>query len=202
MVTYPTGEQPSPADSGHLLVRWARDVLRVPQAQIVDPAAAIAVLLSDPSIPLLIIDDFAGSGDQFMETWTRKYAVQGRSSKISFADIAQSETLLAFYVAPIVTWKAAARITSEAPQVRVRAAHQLSSRYSALDQHSVIIPADLRADIPQVIADASARGQIPRQVWFGWNDLALALAFSHTRTDGSLGLFWHGTDTWKALIPA
>jgi len=198
LVTFPTGENPNPVDSGHLLVRWARDFLGLHEEQIVEPEKVVSVWARNPHRPLVIIDDFAGSGDQFVTTWQRQYPCGAGTD--SLASLAARVNAMTFYVAPVVTWRAADRLLTDAPGVRISPGHLLSARYSALHPNSVVTPPELRPYVRDVIEAASLRGGIPRQFWFGWKELGLALAFSHTKTDGSLGLFWKETDTWAALI--
>lgn len=197
LVTYPTGEEPSPTDSGHLFVRWGRDILGIAQANILEPVAAAAALLSEPHRPLVIIDDFAGSGDQFIATWTREIELGGVS--LSLASVCRDLKTPVFYVAAIVTWKAKDRIRAEAPQVTLCAGHLLSARYSVFHPQTVVVAPSIQPQVRNTIAAASRRGGIPPAVRYGYRGLGLALAFSHTQTDAALGVFWYDSPTWKAL---
>lgn len=61
-VTFVTGENPNPTDSGHSFARKARKILGLPQARIVTPEEALErVLLSRDAI-VIFVDDFVGSG--------------------------------------------------------------------------------------------------------------------------------------------
>lgn len=199
VVTYPTGEEPNASDSGHLFVRRARQVLGVGEAQIFEPAKAVELLATHPGVPLVMIDDFAGSGDQFLKTWDRVYPTS--RGDLSLASLSGSQRLDAYYVVPVITWMASQRVSNRAPAVQICSGHVLSSRYSVTDPRSVVMPAALRSQVAQVVRAASARAGVDPRVAFGYRDLALALAFSHSVPDATLPLFWQESDSWKALVP-
>lgn len=198
-VTYPTGENPNPTDSGHLFVRRTRQVMGISETQIMDPGGAVQRLIDDPTSPLVMIDDFAGSGDQFLKTWTREYDTS--LGRMSLANLAGIQPVEIYYVAAIVTWMAHQRITVGAPGVRICSGHRLSGRYSVTDSRSVVLPDSLRTQARAVISASSARAGILPAWNFGYHGLALTIAFSHSVPDATLPIYWHQSDTWKALVP-
>lgn len=199
IVTYPTGEEPNASDSGHLFVRRARQVLGVDETQIVEPSRAVELLSSHPETPLVMIDDFAGSGDQFLKTWRRIYPTSAGNH--SLASMSLSQQLDVYYVVPVITWMATQRITHVAPSVSICSGHSLSARYSVTDPRSVVVPPELRSQVEQVVRTASARAGITDAWALGYGNLALTLAFSHSVPDATLPIFWHESDSWKALVP-
>lgn len=196
IITYPTGEKPNPSDSGHLFARKARQLFDFGQEQILEPAEANEVLTRDPSRPIVFVDDFAGSGNQFIETWNRTYS---NTSK-SFSIISSEHNATMFYVLPIITAQARNRFANEAPSVHVCAAHTISDRYSVLHEHSVVMPNSLRATAKDIISNASVRAGISDDMALGFAELGLCLAFSHSVPDATLPLFWHESPTWKPLV--
>src|SRR5258708_5765958 len=73
IVTYVTGEKPSPTDSGYLYARKERQLLGVPEERILAPERAVAELHLRGLLPVIFVDDFVGSGDQFVSTWKRTF---------------------------------------------------------------------------------------------------------------------------------
>jgi hypothetical protein len=89
LITQVTGETPSPADSGYLFARYARDFLGFDESQIVSNEDALRVLVSGNPRPIIFVDDFAGSGQQFVRMWMREYQI-GMINRISFARYAST----------------------------------------------------------------------------------------------------------------
>src|ERR1043166_1930229 len=124
IVTRVTGENPSDADSGFQFVRMARDLLLVPESRIVSPEDAISLLLKEPPRPVVFVDDFVGSGNQFITTWKRKTSVSG--SEINFEMLAASKRGVTFFYIPLVcTQRGLKNIQEHCQHVSVFAAHLL-----------------------------------------------------------------------------
>ncbi len=85
-----TGERPNATDSGYLLARKARQVLGIPENQFLVPENALDYLLTHRGCPVVFLDDFVGSGNQFLVTWNRKHEVQSQS--IAFKDLLSSQS--------------------------------------------------------------------------------------------------------------
>ncbi|MDA9425784.1 phosphoribosyltransferase-like protein [Bradyrhizobium sp. CCBAU 53380] len=75
VVTFVTGENPNPTDSGFLFARMARQFLSIPEERIIEPRDALRLLVSGSDRPILFVDDFVGSGQQFISTWNRLYDI-------------------------------------------------------------------------------------------------------------------------------
>ena len=147
LITYPTGEEPNPTDSGQLFARKCRQKLGISQSQIVTPAQAVKRLDSGSHLGAVIfVDDFSGSGDQFVFTWYRQ-------EPNSIGDMASFQSLYAngvvnpvYYATCISTDTSVKAIHDDCKPVVVRSGNNLSHRYSALDPESVIWPVALRAE--------------------------------------------------------
>lgn len=70
IVTGVQGEHPNPTDSGYTFLRMARQVLGIPEERILEPQKVITTLLERKPCPVVFLDDFVGSGNQFISTWT------------------------------------------------------------------------------------------------------------------------------------
>ena len=194
-----TGENPSDADSGYHFVRMARDLLHIPEARIFSPQEALSLLFREPPRPIVFVDDFVGSGNQFITTWNRKTPMLG--SELSFSMLAASKRGTTFFYIPLVcTEKGLNNIRRHCPHVHVCPSHLLSERYSAIAPDSCLWPIDLRETASDFIYKASMRGGIPETQWRGFNDLALTVGFEHSVPDATLPIFYWKNNDWKPLI--
>ncbi len=200
-VTYVEGEQPNPTDSGLLFARKARQVLNIPQTQIVKPRDALNTLAQTPDTPILFVDDFVGSGNQMVATWHRKYQLDS-GYETSFSEVSHADTHLV-YVPLVATRIGLAALNTECPQLTTRPAYSLDNRYSLLSDDSVLWPANLRENAADVLYDVSLRAGIVDNIDYGWkgfHDLALAIAFEHSVPDATLPLIYWEKNGWRPLI--
>lgn len=199
IITRVTGENPSDADSGFHFVRMARDLLHISESRILSPADALIALLREPPKPVVFVDDFVGSGNQFITTWHRKMDVLG--SEINFDVLATSKRGATFFYIPLVcTAKGLKNIEESCRNVSVVPAHFLIDRYSAVSPDSLLWPEHLRIDAGDFLYQASKRAGIPESEWKGFNDLALALGFEHSVPDATLPIFYWRENGWRPLI--
>lgn len=199
VVTFPTGEKPNPTDSGHTFARLARQELRIPEPRFLYPEEAISRLFRGERFPVVLVDDFAGSGDQFLKTWSRKYPMSD-GSFASFATVAAEHHLDAYYIPAVATSYAVTRIAETVPEIRLRTSHLLTEKYSAIDSDSVVFPDDLRPGARQFVANASRQAGINPEAELGYHGLALAMAFEHSVPDATLPILWADTPSWNSLL--
>jgi hypothetical protein len=200
LVTHPTGEMPNVTDSGYAFDRRARQLLGINQAHIMEPEATIAHLISSPGSPVVFVDDFVGSGDQFCKTWHRMYDVS--SGSVSFATIASSGRTGPFYYCPLVsTQRGLSVVDANCPSLRIRPTHLLPNEYSANHAASLIWPDALRGHSGHFVEQSSARAGIPPAKRWGYANLALALAFQHGVPDATLPIVWWEDNGWIPLVP-
>jgi hypothetical protein len=203
-VTFPTGESPSPTDSGYTYARMARQVVGIPEAQIFNPGDAIQVIAasSRPCV-LLFVDDFAGTGLQFEATWNRLYPAD--SGLITFKQLASSGAVAATYLPLLATTFAKQRLEMRVPNVLLRPAHFLSDRYSALNPDGLIWPPSLAASAEDFLRDASQRAGIPdtngvqSNDWRGIAKLGLTVSIGNAIPDASLPLIYWEENGWIPL---
>jgi len=197
-----SGERPRPTDSGYMFTRMARDVLNVPEDRIHDGAEAIAILLASPEAPVIFVDDFVGSGNQFRDTWNRPFPMGGSST--TFADLATRHTGPFFYCPLVATEHGMTQLGHVAPAVKVMPGYFLPERYSIFHPDSLTWPDDLKAGVSDFVWEASQRAGIPdtnggENDWRGFHKLGLTLAFAHSVPDATIPLLWWNSETWNPL---
>ena len=196
IVSAPTGEVPNPTDSGFIFQRWARTEVGIDESRIVLASDLRSAVEARGGPPLIMVDDFAGSGEQFLNTWQRQ--VWPTSPK-TLEELAAVHSIDVYYLPLIATQYAIDRISREAPGATLRPSHVLSDVYNALDPNTIVFPDDLKADAAAFIRDASAAAGITKWV-DGFHHLGLNIAFGHSIPDACLALLWSEEGGWKPLM--
>ena len=197
IVTHVTGEIPNNTDSGYRFAGKARHVLKIDENNIMGSAAVLQRLTDEGPRPVLFVDDFVGSGDQFVKTWRRDAELLDGSllSFKRFAGVSGSS----FYYCPLICGsKGCEGIEKECPEVVLSPAHFLSDRYSALSDESIVWPDHLRSSAYDFLQTASSRAGITD--WMGYQDQALTLAFEHGVPDATLPIYYQDENGWTPLI--
>jgi hypothetical protein len=203
IVTYPTDERPGATDSGRSYLRKARTILGLEQRQYMDPADALAARMSSPGRAVVFLDDFAGSGNQFCQTWRRQYMVGGR--RVSF-ETAGGSGLVAYL--PVLCSHAAVRAIGRcAHTVLLLPGHTLGEEYSAFHPESLLWPShELLIKSHSVLYNASNRAGIPLgdgsdpDDWCGYHGLGLAVAIDDTIPDACLTILYWEANGWRPLF--
>jgi hypothetical protein len=199
------GERPNRADSGNYLCRRARQVLRIPQERIVEPLEALSKAAAGNAV--VFLDDFIGSGDQFLRTWSQK---RPTSAPESFKAAYQQRPFVAAYVSLVATDYGLTEIAKKAPGVAVCTAHTLdeSSTVHGLKPARGSTDADLPGRAIDLLKKYAHRLQ-PTEPYmtsehyktFGYKGRALLFAFAHCVPDATLPIFWApGTNGWHPLL--
>ena len=167
------------------------------------PKEALLKLLGDISQPIVFVDDFVGSGEQFLETWKRTFSFSSSVSS-SFQEFS-SRCDGQFYYCPVLcTEYGYNRLHTQCPQVTLSPAHILPTQYSALAPNSAIWPPDLRSSAIDFLRGASLRAGIPESGgtddWRGFHQLGLALAFESSIPDATMPIFYWEKNGWKPLV--
>ncbi len=199
IVTRVTGEIPNDTDSGYTFARMARQQLGLHETQIMSNGEALEHLLDHGPCPVVFVDDFVGSGDQFVKTWNRKIETSAGNLK-SFRDLSGIAGSIYCYCPLFVTEMGKAAITGGCPEVLLSPAHYLPAKYSALVDDSIVWPDHLRPSAIEFLEEASKRAGIDGTEWRGFNDQGLTLGFEHGVPDATLPLFYHDKNGWKYLI--
>jgi hypothetical protein len=199
IVTRVTGEVPNDTDSGYMFARMARQQLGLDERQIMSNENALETLLREGPRPVVFVDDFVGSGDQFISTWLREYEPTGGATA-SFQRLSEVRGGFFCYCPVFVAETGRDAIRRECPSVLLSPAHFLPANYSALSDNSIIWPDHLRHSAFDFLETASIRAGIDHSDWMGYRDQGLTLAFEHGVPDATMPIFYHGENGWKPLI--
>lgn len=201
VVTYPTGEIPSPADSGHLFARRARDLIAIPEDRVLSPEEALIKAQSSGTSAVVFVDDFVGSGSQFRTTWERPYGPSADSFDSLSGSIPQC------YYIPLFCTQFALQNTLAglSPKISCIPLHELGDEYSALSNPSVFWPSAMASDGPEFVKTVSQRIGLPNTGghettdWQGFSKLGMGLAFEHQIPDACLPMFYTTVNDWRPL---
>jgi hypothetical protein len=204
-ITWIPGEIPSEADSGHVFVRKARQVLGINEENLLSPSDTVNMLSRSGPCPVVFVDDFVGSGEQCVKGWKTVYPDSG----VSFEVLALQPGYSLYYSPLICTHDGYQRLRDECKGLIVNAAHVLPKNYSLLAPDSAFWPDSLRSNAVDVIKTISTRVGIPDtdgahvNDWQGFHKLGLGLAFYDSVPDATLAtlpIFYWEQNGWKPLI--
>jgi len=198
--TLVTGETPNPTDSGYLFCRKARQVLGIPENLYKEPKDALSDAKDGATV--VFLDDFFGSGDQFIHSWKRPYGIDPLNS---FSAVHEENKFVAIYVSLIGTDIGLSTIQRSAPSVAICTAHLINekSRFTGLEEYS-----QLQKYFEDFLEKYSTR-LTPSEEYmnknsylkYGYKNLGLMLGFAHSIPDATLPIFWSkGTNNWRHLI--
>lgn len=197
-----SGEEPNPTDSGYLLCRNARQILKIPEERIVNHREAITHASNQNTV--VFIDDFVGSGDQFIKTWGRKY---GRSNPRSFSEIQHSNKFTAIYITLVSTETGLNNIHRSAPEVAVCATHVLNDKSTlpGIINNSAYSKSDIDSFLLKYSSHLKPNEHYiannPAYLLYGYQELQLLFGFEHSIPDATLPIFWApGENNWEPLI--
>lgn len=198
------GETPRPTDSGNLFCRKARQVLGIPDDRFLEPH--VAITHAAKGCPVVFLDDFVGSGDQFLKTWSRKYAT---NSPQSFVEACSLNQFVAVYVTLVATDYGLQRIRQNAPNLAITVAHELSESDTArcLSASPSLPIQDVQLAVKALLHKYASRlspppdiSQDPSYVRYGYKERALLFAFEHSVPDATLPIFWSPGQNWTQLL--
>jgi len=194
------GERPNPTDSGYLLCRKARQILGIDENRIVDTDGAISA--AKIGSPVVFLDDFIGSGDQFIYTWS-KHSHSGST----FETIQAQNGFSAIYIALVATDYGAKAIYEKCPRVSLCVTHVLkppSTIEGAFGEEQET--AERITDFLQKYCTRLT----PREEYiaknidylvYGYKRRGLLFGFEHSIPDATLPIFWSpGENKWEPLI--
>lgn len=194
------GEEPNPADSGWGFARKARQLLGIPENRLKHPHQAVDMIAGGSSAPIVFVDDFVGSGDQFLVTWMRRHEAVGGDSFASF-----SGRFPAYYCNVMMTAYGRKRILRHAPQVslisgnNIPADHNFSVMGSAMWPAGHALPgARLARKIGGQLGYSKSDGGL--RDWRGYHKLGLGIAMEDSVPDANLPLFFEDVNGWQPLV--
>lgn len=199
LITGVTGEEPNETDSGKTFARKAKQLLSVEEDRILSNDNVLLELTRRPC-DLVFVDDFVGSGNQFIETWVRLSSI----AQTSFREQAQRGTHRLFYIPLVTTKYGHSRIVAACGSVSILPAHMISSSYSVFYLGDrTFWPPELVAGATDFIRNASKRAGIDTTFndnWMGFHELGLALAFEDSIPDATIPIFTWDKNGWNPLI--
>jgi hypothetical protein len=202
-----TGETPSDADSGFIFTRMARDMAGFSESQIISHEQAIDALLSRPNNPppIIFVDDFIGSGNQFDDLWKRNYFINNKKERTSYKKVSEKIEFLSFYC-PIVSTKIGYdRVSSLYKNLVVSPAYTLDKSYCAISHESNIwgeLNFDESIDFLETASKRAGHYDNGGGVddWRGFQKLGLTFGFEHGTPDATLPIFTSNKGPWIPLV--
>lgn len=195
------GERPNPSDSGYLLCRKARQILRVSEARIAETIDALNHAKNGGTV--VFLDDFIGSGDQFLHTWEKDLTGTGTT----FQTAHYKSNFTAIYIALVSTDYGLKEINRRAPTVAICPTHVIERKSTIFEVLGT--DAALLAKLDLFLTKYSLRLR-PADPWiakniewlkYGYKKRGLLLGFEHSIPDATLPIFWApGTNSWEPLI--
>ena len=201
LVTLVTGEDPSVTDSGYLFTRRARS-LGIPEKCIISPEEACDEIRGGFSGAVIFVDDFVGSGNQFVETWCRSF----RHQDDSFVALAPTSQAKFYYCPAFCTQFGLKQINCACPEVTVNPGVFIPDNYGTLAPDSIVWPSRLRSTAEEFLRSASARAGIPDtggnnpEDWRGFASLGLTIAFENSVPDATLPIIYWEDNGWRPLM--
>lgn len=202
LITWVQGERPHPADSGQIFIRKARQLLGIAESQMCSPVDVVRRIGAGHAGAVIFVDDFVGSGEQFLTTWKRTYPSEGLPA---FRTVLASRANV-YYCNLMTTEWGLGRISAEAPEVTVVCGNVVPRAHTLVGGHSTLWSSSaLLADIQAFVKTCSVKlgyGEDGggEQDWEGFHKLGLGLAFEHSTPDATLPIFYSQTNGWKPLV--
>ncbi|MDR6830837.1 hypothetical protein J2X48_004619 [Bosea sp. BE271] len=203
IVTIVQGERPNPSDSGWLFARKARQTIGLSEEQLFEPAEVALKLSQGFSGPVVFVDDFVGSGEQFLKTWERQYPISGTTT--SFENESMSSSSQFYYCNAMTTEYGQNRIRDRVPKLKISAGNIIPARYSLVHPNSLLWPEAIRPEGIRFVEEVGRRlgfnaDDGGENDWRGFHKLGLALAFQHSVPDANLPLFFTNNGGWTPLV--
>ena len=200
LVVLVEGGDASPTDSAHLFARRARDLAQVPERHILAPAAACDALLHGSGRrPVVFVDDFVGSGEQFVDNWYREHTTR-TGAMTSLRRLVDAGECDAYYIPLVATKYGLDRIRYDCPKVALYPVHELGEEYACSNPQSLVWRPDLQAGVTDFLNRSVARAGLSPISVLGHHRLALAIGFEHGVPDATLQLFTHNDNGWRPLV--
>lgn len=199
LVTFPGREDQNPTDSGHRFASIARNRLGFAEANIFRPGDVVTHLAGSASRrPLLIVDDFLGTGAQFLESWREPIVVGADATSSMMGEVRRLGIDECHVVVAVATRHACDELKENAPEVLVHAGHLLPAGSSLNNPLTELVPAHIAEQLEGVIEKYTQRSGFDGNAW-GFADLATAIGFAHGVPDSTLPLYWYESETWTPL---
>ena len=195
LVTLVTGEVPRVTDSGYGYTRKARS-LGIPESRILTHEQVFSQILAGFKGSVVFVDDFVGSGNQFVETWNRTPPNRFES----FRALAAGSEAEFYYCPAFCTQLGLNEINKKCPEVTVSPGVLIPDNYGALAHDSIIWPSQLVSTAEDFLHSASMRAGIPESCWRGFWSLSLTIALEDSVPDATLPILYWEENGWHPLM--
>ena len=201
VLSYPASVPPNPSDSGHLFVRVIRDHFGISESQLLGPLDLVKRLsVAKKPFPLVFVDDFSGTGNQFVRSLNQPLRVSWWRRKTSIAkQLHRLRPERAFAVFGISSISARREMLRNA-HLRVSAGNQLDESASILTPRHNPDEEVERLELMDLVERYSVKAGISAADIFGYKSSGLTVGFEHGIPNNTLPIFTKESATWKPLI--
>jgi hypothetical protein len=202
--SYIPGETKNISDSGFNFARKLKDVIGIPENQLVeyDDIPKRLDIIGKPT-PVILVDDFIGSGAQCSKAWNEN-GFKYNNKKLS--EIANKHVFV--YAPLIVNYTGYERISKECPKLILTPTHILGKEYNLFDPSCFCWKGEydsFKAGVDLILRKSNELG-IPStdgrhtQDEKGFGKQGLALMFEHGAPDAIPSIFYWCHEDWTPLI--
>jgi hypothetical protein len=195
-ITNVEGDSPNPSDSGNVFARMARQRLGLNERQIVPCDGGLLMWMAGKTI--VFVDDFLGSGDQFIKTLTAPR--ETGAGQMSFVDAKDHASPQIYLVTMVATSAGVARLKANFPWVTPVYSNVLYPQDGLMAADSAWWPKQMSAAGRNLIEQLSAKLGVSSAG--GYTKDGFVLAFSHGTPDASLPLICFESADWSPLVRA
>ena len=187
-------ETDAPTKSGPLVLRRLQRILQLKARWMCWPWQAKSAIDEHSVHTIIFVDDFLGSGDQFV-----KFFDQWKFNEQVSADVT-------FVYAPVVAHQnGLEKLTTSLPSVHVQCVEKLGDHQRFFNEetwkqlsHDTISAEEAKE---WYLHFGEQRELKPKDVsLLGYGDLELVFGFSHSTPNNSLPILWHASATWQPLL--
>lgn len=134
---------------------------------------------------LVMLDDLAGTGNQFARYWNAEPHINGRTFPSPAALQVSGAIASATYLPVVATQIALSKFSDELPNLSVSPTHTLGLDYRAQDENSRLVPEDQRAALLDLLRSSHSRlGS--KHGPLGYEESGLAITFEHGTPNNTL----------------
>lgn len=199
--TIVTGENPNDSDSGYHFIRRLRQLFSIPESKIVSFSGALEH--ADVGGTVIFVDDFLGSGEQFIKTWDRN----SPNDIKTFNTISKRNGFKSIYINLVAVQKGLDNLKKHCPNLYVITAHILNdnSTIKGISQQRGITQLGLEMFLSKYSSRLTpVEDHISKNTDFlmkGFHEIGSLIGFDHGVPDATLPIFWSsGTEGWVPLI--
>lgn len=204
--SYIPGENPNISDSGYEFVRKLKEVLGIPEDRFIEYNQIAETLdsIKKPT-PVILVDDFIGSGAQCFKAWNRN---RNDYNNKTLKEISEEDGHVFVYAPLIVNHIGYDRITKDCPSLILAPTHILGPEYNLFNRECICWNGDLdnyNAGVALILRKSKELGipstnGIDTQDVMGFKKQGLAIMFEKFAPDAVPAFFYWCHDSWTPLF--